>query len=129
MMAPSVLGVRLLPQFQKTDGFRMVSDPIKSISLSNLSGKTWKKSPEKSLNASDPENISSLALESLNRTMEGPVPDVDFSAFCVEIPSGQMEVTTRQREVGKQLYEILTNHGDRPLICGFFWGLPRLKNT
>lgn len=45
--------------------------------------------------------------------MEGPVPDVDFSAFCVEIP-GPMEVTTvttRQREVGKQLYEILTNHG------------------
>ena len=96
------------------NGFRS-----EQVSRSNLSGKTWK-NHEKSLNVSDPENISSLALEALNRTMEGPVPDVDFSAFCVEIP-GPMEVTTvttRQREVGKQLYEILTNHGDWPLICG-----------
>lgn len=56
-------------------------------------------------------------------SMEGPVPEVDFSAFgTVELPlpGESLELTERQRQVGKQLYDILTTHGGlgRPVTSG-----------
>ena len=63
--------------------------------------------------------------------MEGKVPEVDFSAFAGEM-SG--EITERQREVGRQLYEILTTHGDlggcgfcSPVLFGTFWDQGYIK--
>lgn len=61
---------------------------------------------------------SSLAHPLLSRfrrdSMDGPVPEIDFSAFgAVELPllGEQLELTERQLQVGKQLYDILTTHG------------------
>eukprot|EP00438_Fugacium_kawagutii_P023891 Skav233805 [mRNA] locus=scaffold780:583255:587520:- [translate_table: standard] len=43
--------------------------------------------------------------------MEGLVPEVDFSAFELPPIGEKLELTEQQRQVGKQLYDILTAHG------------------
>lgn len=46
--------------------------------------------------------------------MEGPVPEVDFSPFSLEMPmpfEGPFHANERQQEVGKEIYEILIRHG------------------
>lgn len=46
--------------------------------------------------------------------MEGPVPEVDFSPFSLDVPmsfEGRFHANERQLEVGKEIYEILIRHG------------------
>ena len=43
------------------------------------------------------------------------MPEVDFSAFSLELPmpfEGPFHANERQLEVGKEIYEILIRHGD-----------------